>query len=311
MARAAAACEAVAFHGQQVDAWRGTGGATASVVEVWHQPGHPVVVQYSGAAGPASAARAADALSDQAGVMTITAPLLALMRQNYVITYAGTGSAGGRPARVIAVRRPGGGLAARYWLDTATGLPLRRELFGTRGAIFSDDDVVQLSLGTGQPGAMPPADASAWAGQLTAAGRAALRAAGWPLPGPVVGGLALFAATRTSTKSGQVVELSYSDGLSVVSVFVQRGELPARLPGWRRVRAGGRAVYAIDPDAQTVAWSADGYVFTVISDAPAGTADQAVASMPAPGEPDPGAPGFWTRMSRGFRRLASWANPLG
>jgi hypothetical protein len=309
MRAAAAACGTVAFHGVQVDSWPAAGRAAAQV-QVWHQPGQAVLAQYAAGAPaadrPAGRSPAGTALPDQADVLTITAPLLTLMRQHYLLTYAGPGRADGRAARVIEVRRPAGGLAARYWLDRATGLPLRRELYDQRGRVVAEVAFAELRLGPAPAGAMPSAAARPWPGQLTAARRAALRAAGWPLPRAVAGDLSLFAATQTVTPSGRVVELSYSDGLSVVSVFVQRGELPARLPGWRPIADPGHEVYALDPGDQSVAWSAGGYVVTVISDAPAGTAARAVAVRPAGNRP----PGFWSRMARGFRRLLSWANPL-
>jgi sigma-E factor negative regulatory protein RseB len=309
MKAAASAGRTVAFRGVQVDSWPAGGRETAAAVQVWHQPGQPVLAQYaagSAAGWPGSQSAEGAALPDQADVLTVTAPLLALMRDRYLLTYAGPGRADGRPARVIEVRRPGGSLAARYWLDRATGLPLRRELYDQRARVFSEVAFAQLSIGPWPAGHTPPAAARPWTGQLTAARRAALRAAGWPLPRAMADGLSLFAATQTFTASGRVVELSYSDGLSVVSVFVQRGELPARLPGWRPITARGHEVYAIDPDNRSLAWSAGGYVVTVISGAPAGTVDQAVTDLSA-ARPA----GFWPRMARGFRRLLAWANPLG
>jgi sigma-E factor negative regulatory protein RseB len=310
MEAAAAACGALAFHGIQVDSWPDAPGRAPADVEVWHQPGQAVLAQYAAGAPaadrPAATSPAGTALPDQADVLTVTAPLLTLMRQHYVLAYAGPGQADGRAALVIEVRRPAGGVAARYWLDRATGLPLRRELYDQRARVAAEVAFAQLRLGPAPAGAMPSAAARPWAGRLTAARRAALRAAGWPLPRALAGGLSLFAATQTATSSGRVVELSYSDGLSVVSVFVQRGQLPARMPGWRPVTEGGREAYVTDPGDQSVAWSAGGYVVTVVSDAPAGTAARAVAGLPAPRPP-----GFWSRMARGFRRLLSWANPLG
>ena len=50
-------------------------------------------------------------------------------------------------------------------------------------------------------------------------------------------GLTLFDARQSSTAGGRVVDLAYSDGLSVVSLFVQRGRLPA----------GGRITHAAPP----------------------------------------------------------------
>jgi sigma-E factor negative regulatory protein RseB len=306
MEAAAAACGTVAFYGVQVDSWPAAAGRAAERVQVWHQPGQAVLAQYAaGADRPAGRSAAGTELPDQADVLTITAPLLTLMRQHYVLTYAGPGRADGRAARVIEVRRPAGGLAARYWLDRGTGLPLRRELYDQRARVLAEVTFAELRLGMAPAGAMPSAAARPWPGQLTAARRAALRAAGWPLPRAAAGDLSLFAATQTATPSGRVVELSYSDGLSVVSVFVQRGELPARLPGWRPIAGPGHEVYAMDPGDQSVAWSAGGYVVTVISDASAGAAARAVTVRPAARPP-----GFWSRMARGFRRLLSWANPL-
>ena len=92
----------------------------------------------------------------------------------------------------------------------------------------------------------------------------------------------------------------------MISLFVQRGQLPAHLAGWKRIGiAGHDDVYAIDPDGQTIAWSGDGYVFTLLADAPAATVDQAIAALPRGGQP-----GFWGRLGRGFRRLATMANPF-
>jgi sigma-E factor negative regulatory protein RseB len=46
-------------------------------------------------------------------------------------------------------------------------------------------------------------------------------------------------------------------------------------------------------------------VYTLIADAPASTVSEVVAGLPHQDQP-----GFWVRMARGFRRLASWANPF-
>jgi sigma-E factor negative regulatory protein RseB len=172
--------------------------------------------------------------------------------------------------------------------------------------MISEDVFVTLELGGHGLGGMPAPAATPWTAQLGQARLAALRAGGWPLPGQLPGNLALFAATETSQQSGQVVNLSYSDGLAVVSVFVQRGQLGKGMPGWRRITVHGRTVYSVDPDDRSFAWSANGFVYTVIADAPAATVRQVVTALPGN---DP-RPGFWARIGRGFGRLASWLNPL-
>jgi sigma-E factor negative regulatory protein RseB len=102
-----------------------------------------------------------------------------------------------------------------------------------------------------------------------------------------------------------VLDLGYSDGLSVVSVFEQRGGLPAALPGWRRTTVAGHVVFVAEPDQRLLTWAGRGMVYTVMADAPPQTVDAVVGALPHDGPA-----GFWKRMSRGLDRLASWANPF-
>jgi sigma-E factor negative regulatory protein RseB len=308
LSEAAVACQTVAFHGVQVSIWFGSVTESASVIQLWHRPDGQIVVQASPTGtSPAEPSQAnTDQLGGQDNVLSVTSPLLALMRRNYVISYVGRSAVDGRPALLVAVRHPGGSLAARYWIDSATKLPLRRELFVDGSRILSEDAFLSFSVGSSQLRDMPPADARPWTGQLTLGGLASLAAHGWPLPGDTVGGLTLFESREAATKSGKIVELSYSDGLSVISVFVQHGVLPRSLPGWRRFSArDGSQVYAIDPDDRSLVWSAGGFVYTMISDAPPVVVDQAIVRLPHNSPV-----GFWARMGRGFRRLASMANPF-
>ena len=99
--------------------------------------------------------------------------------------------------------------------------------------------------------------------------------------------------------------LCYSDGLSVISVFEQRGNLAARLAGWRKTTVAGRAVFVAEPGQRSLIWSSRGMVYTVMADAPARTVDAVVGMLPHDGPA-----GFWKRMSRGLVRLASWVNPF-
>ena len=128
---------------------------------------------------------------------------------------------------------------------------------------------------------MPAASVRPWSGQVDQSELASLRASGWPLPARLPGNLVMFASDRGIHALGrQIVDLSYSDGLSVVSLFVQRGELPQAMPGWRQVTLNGRTVYSTGPGYRSLAWSARGFVFTVIADAPPDTVAEAVAALP-------------------------------
>jgi sigma-E factor negative regulatory protein RseB len=315
---AATACQATSYSGEQVVLWWGAGETSASVVDVWHQPGQGTLVQAAtaipGTAGRAMSGRSAGAEiparpapdPDPDGILGVSDQLLALLQSNYQIAYVGRGSATGRTALVVEVRKPGGGgLTARFWLDAATKLPLRREIFTSGSHMISEDSFINLELGASGLGAMPAPAAAPWSARLGSAKLTALRARGWPLPGQLPGNLVLFAATQTSARSGRVIDLSYSDGLAVISVFVQRGELGEPMPGWRQIGIRGQTVYSINPSERSFAWSSGGFVYTVVADAPAAVVSQVVAAMP-----NANRPGFWQRMAIGFRRLASWLNPL-
>jgi sigma-E factor negative regulatory protein RseB len=304
---AAAACQDVSYRGVQIVAYRGgSGSSTSDVIDVWHQPGRGTVAKSDDAAATSTAPGTGSADGqDPDGILGLSDRLLDLIQSNYQVVYAGPGSAIGRSAQIVEVLRADGRPAALFWLDDATKLPLRRELFDGNSHLVSDVAFVNLETGSGVLSGMPPAAAHTWTGRLGHAQLLALRAKGWPLPGQLPGNLVLFAANERSTSSGEVVDLSYSDGLSVVSVFVQRGELPRAMPGWRQETLLGHTVYATDPGGRSLVWSADGFVYTVIADAPATTVDQVVASLPHLAQQ-----GFWGRIARGLRRLASWANPF-
>ncbi len=291
-------------------------------MNVWHQPGHQTLIQ--AAARPAVAApapavpmhRASSAdpdgdgdddagQRDPEGIMTMTSQMVALLAENYQVFLAGRGQVDGRPAQEIVLRHRDGRLAARFWLDNATKLPLRRETFDARARMVSEDVFVSLKLGSPAATAVPRTASVPGGKPLAAAQLNRLRAAGWPLPAQLPGQLSLVRASETGGSSDVVVDLAYSDGLFVISLFVQRGHLPAQLSGWSQVALRGDRVYAAGRDQRSVAWSARGFVYTLIADAPDQTLDQAVGALP-----HNGGPGFFGRMGRGLGRLVSWLDPF-
>jgi len=95
----------------------------------------------------------------------------------------------------------------------------------------------------------------------------------------------------------------------VVSLFIQRGELSGALPGWHHVDVRGLPVYSTengDLDEQGLAWSAGGYVYTVIADAPPQAITRVIAGLPHDRDA-----GFWQRFARGIGRIGSWFDPFG
>jgi sigma-E factor negative regulatory protein RseB len=308
LSQAARACRTMTYQGEEVLGDRGEAGPATSVVDVWHAPGGVTMAQ-AVAAAPHWSGEApyivlpASYLGGQAlvdSVMLGMSPrLVALLSANYQVAAVGWGQVAGRMARVVTARRDGR-LAARFWLDKVTMLPLRRETFDRHGHIVSVASFMALTVGgsaAGTPAGTVPR-------QWVTARPARLRAGGWPLPGPLPGDLALLGARKGSTATGPVVDLDYSDGLSLVSVFLQRGHLQSRPAGWSRMTLGGSPVYADDSDGQTFVWSARGFVYTLVAAAPLQTVAQVVAALPHDGRP-----GLLARLGHGLHRLLSWLMP--
>jgi sigma-E factor negative regulatory protein RseB len=320
---AAQACRSLPYQGVEVAWWgRGSqGGGDTSVVQVWHQPGGQALTQDPGAQvlthapaalltgrgqhhQPVSPLGSGGPGPDEAGVLGMSTQLVSLLAANYMVTVAGRGQVAGRPARIVTVRRPGGGVAAWFWLDSATSLPLRKEMFDARARLISSVTFAEVSIGRGAASGQPVPTARAWRTTLAPGQLARLRATGWPLPGPLPADLTLIGAKESTTPAGPVVDLDYSDGLSVVSIFVQRGYLPARLKGWSRVALAGHKVYANDPDELCFAWSARGFVYTLIAAAPQQTVGQVVVALPHDDDP-----GWLAQLKHGLHRLVSWVGP--
>jgi sigma-E factor negative regulatory protein RseB len=315
LSAAATAALAVPYGGEQVVAWWGPQGSSMSLIQVWHPRNSSIranttnlssvpAALAAGLDGPSVAGPAiatSPTAQDPDGVLSISQQMVGLIQAHYSIAATGRGQVAGRPARIVQLTRPDGSLAARFWLDQGTKLLLRRETFDTGSVLISEDTFLDLRFGDTALAGMPAQSVNPWPAKLTQAQLDALRAGGWPAPGGLPGGLRLLAAHRTS----QVVDLDYSDGLSVVSVFVQRGELPAVMPGWREISMSGHEVYSSDPDQRSLSWSAHGFVYTVIAAAPPTVVSSVVAAMPH----DPPR-GFWGRIAHGLKRLASWANPF-
>jgi hypothetical protein len=316
LSEAARACQHVSYQGVQRAAWQGPAGSWISLVNVWHQRDHQTLIQAATmpAALPLPGASSTDpdgdgdddvGQRDPEGIMTMTSQMVALLAENYRVFLAGRGQVAGRPVQELVLRHLDGRLAARFWLDSVTKLPLRRETFDGRARMVSDDMFVSLKLGS-PTAAAEPRTASAPGGKRLASGQLArLRTAGWPLPAQLPGQLTLLRASETGGPSDAVVDLDYSDGLSVISLFIQRGHLPAQLSGWSEIVLRGDRVYASGRDQRSVAWSAHGFVYTLIADAPDQTLDQVVAALP-----HNGGPGFFGRMGHGLSRLVSWLDPF-
>ena len=312
--QAAAAASATTYQGTEQLSEPGVAGTVTMTAQVLHQGGGPTLVTSSSAASPgttspgtASSGTAASATGSDSpeGVFGVTKPLVGLLAANYVaVERDGRSTVAGRSTAVVKLYRFDGSLAAEYWLDEQTSLPLRREVFDTSGHLIGEDEFVSVKVGPAGAGAAAPAQTApartapaAWAtvapaGQL----RASLAAQGWPAPASLPGGLPLQTAAWTQTSDGKVVDLEYTDGLFVISLFVERGDLASSLPGWQQVKLAGQQAYA---SGGTVTWAGPGVVYTMIADVPSQTVTQVVAALP--GSPPAGP---LDRLGHGLVRLA-------
>jgi sigma-E factor negative regulatory protein RseB len=275
-----------------------------TVLDVTHLPGQGTVLVEDaedgtpGQAGFAAATSGADTTRPNL--------LLGLLGRSYRLQLDQDGLVAGRPARQVVARRADGSVAARFWVDAATGLLLRRDVIAADGLLVRRSEFVQIALTAAPLGHLPvmlpppsgrPLSDSAldrWSGD------------GWPCP-RVLAGLSLFDARSETGASGPVLHLTYSDGLSTVSVFVQPGRLdPSGLAG-SAATVGGEPVWVRPGMPDEVLWSSGGHVITVVADAPADVVDAVVSSLPHLADD----PGGWARVERGFARMVSWLNPFG
>jgi sigma-E factor negative regulatory protein RseB len=312
LTQAAQAAVLTSYQGEEIVSHWGTTGGTEVVSDIWHVSGGPTVTRTLDAGTYTSSGPYLSSDTDgqwPEGVLGVTTQLVRLLEAHYVVVYGGASSADNRTAQIVEARRDDGSLAARFWLDDATKLPLEREVFDPAAHVISEDVFINVRFANQAPVAAPavgPSDPQGpWTHPLPASQLLALRAHGWLVPPQLPGGLSLFTGAQTQTGTGTVLDLGYSDGLSVVSLFEQRGNLAAKLTGWQKITVAGHVIYAAQPDQRSLTWSSRGIVYTVMADAPAQTVADVIRALPHDTPP-----GFWKRMSRGFSRLASWVNPF-
>ncbi|MFI0483784.1 MucB/RseB C-terminal domain-containing protein [Actinomadura sp. 9N215] len=313
---AADAARRVPYEGRRFMTTWSRSRSSTSRVTVSHMPGDGV--RYRSGTGSGDGYQPDADGGDPTG---FTAATLDLLTRNYSVVRAADAAVCGRHARVVEARREDGSPAGRFWIDSETGLLLHRELIDATGRRVVATGFSEISYtvpaaepapyGLGAPrggAARFPATsgqgaASVWGDRLDGADLADLRDGGWPVPKALPGRLTLHDARRDT--GGGAVHLSYSDGLAAVSVFVQPGVIDERgLSGWQKTVRRGRTIFHRESLRRWAVSAGDGYVYTVLTDAPQSTADAVAASLPHDST------SFWTRVSRGARRLAGTANPF-
>jgi sigma-E factor negative regulatory protein RseB len=132
-----------------------------------------------------------------------------------------------------------------------------------------------------------------------------LEADGWPVLRTLPADLELYDARWLLDR---VLQLSYSDGLSTLSLFLQRGETPPLRGGTVRQVAGGQ-VWEASGEPERVVWAARGLTWTLISDTAPSVVDQVLSVLPHTRQRVT-QEGLVPRLWRGLDRVGAWLNPF-
>jgi negative regulator of sigma E activity len=207
--------------------------------------------------------------------------LLDLLERNYQLSGSRGARVAGRSATVVTATRDGNpSVAARWWIDDATGIVLWQETYSRSGSVDLSFGFTSVSVSHTKSilEHLPPRLAvPRTSTSLSLSSAAELKASGWSCVRELAG-LSLVRIRSDRGNNPDMVHLVYSDGLSTVSVFQQRGQLTAAPEGshWdaalgAHVRRGASAV---------ATWQSGEMVLTVVTDGGAGLLAGAVESLP-------------------------------
>lgn len=308
--RAASAPDRVSFHAtQQVTSW-GPQGASSAMLDVVHaaQQGSQITVLGT---GESDGVKAFIQRTEHALGPTVDGGPLSLLKATYELVLAGEASTIGRAAVLVEARRDDQTLAARFWIDKATGLLLQRQLYTVDGSkVVRATVFTALDVGPKQefmshlPPMLPEGDEPPLG--TGEAGR--LRNEGWNCADQLPASLRLY-DVHTDAVAGSI-QFAYSDGLFNVSVFEQRGALdPAALTGYTAATThDGAPVYVRYGMPSYAVWESRGIVYTLVGDIPFDVMDQVVAAFP---HELPEQPRAIDRMGKGLAKMALWLTPMG
>jgi hypothetical protein len=275
-----------------------------------------ITVMADGVAHRQSVSISHSAGTPASGLWPSGAALVASLTTRFLPVFVGRTTLAGRPAYQVELWSKSGLRMATLWVDVKTCLPLGRTLYNTTGQVVrsSKYTTVQVASADALSGqtdvAAGPADVAelAQGTSIGVAGLAGMGAEGWAVPDRLSTGLALFDVRSSGEGPAEVLHLSYTDGLTSLSVFEQRGRLPDHtVPGWTSKSLGGTTVWVWPSAPDQVSWTADGRVFTVVSDDP-GRIAGAVSGLPHNSDHRPS--GLVNRFRHGVHRILGWVNPF-
>jgi hypothetical protein len=304
--KAAAAPDSVSYHGTRVIHAASPQGDTTVLVGVRHVPGQGTKIDARGGDSDGSAAMF---LGDhRSGSQALRTNQLSLLAANFYLRVEGRDDVAGRQAVVVDADHPGVA-SAKFWIDRATGLLLRTDVYGADGKLWRTSAFVHVRI---DPHAfmehLPPVVQVPDAMSLSRRSLPGLRRAGYRCPVQLGAGFSLTDIDRLRGPA-PAVHMTYTDGLSVISVFEQRGALAASaLEDYLPTTINGRRAYVRYGLPTSIVWASNDVVYTVLTDAPGSTLARVVAAYP--GSDGPASDDFWSRLWRGLGRLIACACPF-
>lgn len=216
----------------------------------------------------------------------------------------------GRPTVVIEARRDGQ-LAARFWVDEASGLLMRRDVYDGRQLARSSRFTSLTVMRQAGSSDSPPRTSALTANTLSLQFSPALRDEGWSCPDSLPGAGSLISLRRLEGAQ-QGVQATYTDGLFTTSVFQQRGRLDphsvdnlAETFDWTQL-GGGSSVYVRSGWPTVAVWQSGPFIYTVITDAMPSAAEDVFFSLPHEATPE------WrsdNRVATGLGRMWALLDP--
>jgi negative regulator of sigma E activity len=278
MQRAADAAHSVSYSGRQSFLAHRNGGAIVAQIDVDARAGQGSQVMVNNQTGQQLLPRFTPALISS---RVVDDELLDLLERNYRLSGTRGSSVAKRNATVVAATRGDShSVAARWWIDDATGIVLWQETYGRSGSVDVSFGFTSVTVSRGHSilQHLPPRLAvPRTSTSLTISSAAELNASGWSCFRNLAG-LSLVRIRSDRAGNPDTVHLVYSDGLSTVSVFQQRGQLTAVPEGsdWddalgAHVRRGASGV---------ATWQSGETVFTVVTDGSPGLLTETVRSLP-------------------------------
>ncbi|MDX6310358.1 MAG: hypothetical protein QOI06_3404 [Nocardioidaceae bacterium] len=294
----------VGFMGARVVRSFTSSGVDSFQVDVQHVPGQGTAFDVLSTSG---ALRSESFVADSATADELAGGAVDQLAAAYDLAIDGSRAVDGRRTTVISASRDGV-VSARFWVDDATGLLLRRTMYVdgrlVRWSGYTSIRVMRHGFMQHLPPELQEPPNTALATSIAPA----LGDKGWTCPQRLATGFRLQELYRLDTGGG-VMHAEYTDGLSSVSVFEQRGSLDRwSLAGFRVQKVRGNELYIRAGLPTTVVWQSGETVFTVVTDVPQQMLGGLVAELPN-GAVQPAAEGLATRIGQGLSRMASAVSP--